>query len=120
MKTINAAELKKRIDANEQLRLLDVLPEDRFAQKHIPGSLNVPFEQKEQGVSFAQRVQEKLGIASPKAARKEPVVVYCADKSCNLSPQAARQLESAGFPEVIDFEGGLAAWQEAGYALAGA
>jgi len=47
------------------------------------------------------------------------VIVYCGSHSCGLSPQAVVGLAEAGFMNVVDYEGGLKSWAEAGYDLEG-
>lgn len=112
MQAVTAPQLKQRIESNRDLKLIDVLSTPSFQAKHIPGSLNVPFQQATEG-TFVDRVK-KLG-----ARETDEVVVYCADKSCDLSPRAAKALEAAGFRSVVDFEGGVEAWEKAGFPLGG-
>lgn len=107
MKTISAIELKNRLSDDGTL-VLDVLPPDHFASEHIPGAKNVPLSLE----SFIGSVEV---VASDK---EQPIIVYCANADCDLSPKAVQQLERAGFKNVADFEGGIEAWKEAGFKLA--
>lgn len=109
MKTIAAEELKKKLDANEDLVLVNVLSEGSFQRKHIPGSINVPEHDEDFVQKFQQAVPDKTKI----------VIVYCASKDCPASPNAARKLEQAGYQNVIDFEDGILGWDQAGYAFEG-
>jgi rhodanese-related sulfurtransferase len=43
--------------------------------------------------------------------------VYCASRSCTASPTLAQKLVDIGFTNVVDFEGGIAEWEHAGYRL---
>lgn len=106
MKTIDAEELKQIMNQEDDWVVLDVLPSDKYREEHIPGAINVPL--KEDG-SFVERVNETVDDPSQK------IIVYCADPDCELSPEAARRLEREGFPEVLDFEGGIEEWKQAGY-----
>jgi rhodanese-related sulfurtransferase len=110
MNTMNAKQLKDHLQRQDPPLLLDVLPQESFRQEHIPGAANVPVKRED----FLSSVE---GIAGNKSRE---VVVYCASKDCDASPTAARKLEEAGFENVTDFEGGLADWKQAGYAVEGA
>jgi rhodanese-related sulfurtransferase len=45
---------------------------------------------------------------------KRPVIVYCADQLCDLSPRAAARLRQLGFRQVYDYLPGKADWLAAG------
>ena len=110
MKTIDADQLKNMIDDREALTLIDTLPQESYQKEHIPGAQSVPAKSSD----FVAQVER---IVSSRAA---PVIVYCANTECDLSPTAAKELEGAGFENVIDFEGGLQEWKDSGYELEGA
>jgi len=109
MENPTARQLKAILERDEDVRLINVLPEGYFSRKHIPGSLNVPLEKE----TFVERVESLVG------GKRERLVVYCADAECSASTKARRKLERAGFTDVAEFEGGLAAWEDAGYAMEG-
>lgn len=76
---------------------------EEYAAGHIPGSLNVPFDQ------VAQRIAE---IDAPHG-----VALYCM-----VGPRARKgeaALLAAGYEKVFHLEGGLAAWQAAGLPVEG-
>lgn len=107
METITADELKEKLDEEEDFVLIDVLSGDSFERLRIPGSVNVP-------------VPEIEDDASKEIPSKESeVVVYCASEACRASPRAAAKLEEMGYENVVDFEDGLAGWEEAGYTFEG-
>jgi len=103
MKTISAEELKKKIDAGEDFEFVDVLSKDSFEAKHLPGSKNIPVDE----------LEEKAETELPD--KDKEVIVYCASTECQASPRAAKKLEEMGYTNVVDFEVGLAGWQDAGY-----
>ncbi len=107
MKTLTAKELKRMRDRNEDMALVNVLSEQDFDEKHIPGSANVPLEQE----NFAAGVQRVAGD------KGRPVVVYCASRDCPASEKAAKKLEQAGFTNVMDFEDGVKGWEDARFPL---
>ena len=104
MHQISTEQLLRMREKQDDLPLINVLTEDEFRQQQIPGSENIPINDK----NFLQRVEETAG------GRDRPVVVYCADEECKASTNAARQLEKAGFKDVNDYAGGMKAWEEAG------
>lgn len=110
MKNLSARQLKEMLDRKEDLYLINVLPRKAYDEKHIPGSVNVPVQEDD----FLTRIER---IVSDKEAK---IVVYCANESCNASPQAAEKLVDRGFKNTYDFEGGVKAWEEAHLPLAGA
>jgi len=109
MSHVTAARLKELVDAGSDLHLIDVLPRASFERRRLPGALNVSFYDD----GFAERVEAAVGD------RDATVVVYCASASCNASARAAEALRAAGFASVLDFEGGVREWEQAGYPVAG-
>lgn len=104
---LSTDELKARLDYegvdNQSRRsgfaLVNVLPQQSFAQEHIPGSVNIPVEQLE---AF-DRIFDK----------DKEVVVYCASKTCDASERAASELAQRGFHSVYDYQAGLEGWKNA-------
>jgi rhodanese-related sulfurtransferase len=107
MRTINANELKDLLDRGEDLVLLNVLDPDAFEHEHIPGSINIPNRR----LDFIKEVEK---VAERKDRR---VIVHCSNKLCQQSPDAARKLERAGYTNVIEFQGGMAEWKQAGFGV---
>jgi len=105
-KTVKAGKLKKWLDSGSPLVLVDVLSSDSFNKCHIPGSINVPIE------DFEMVAEKKLG-------KSDQIVVYCASTKCKISEQAYAKLESLGYGNIFDFEGGLQEWQEHSFPLNG-
>jgi rhodanese-related sulfurtransferase len=112
MRSIDANELNEMMNGNEAERVavIDTLPADHYENEHIPGAHSVPLKQPD----FVSRVDELVD------QRSDPVVVYCANTECDLSPNAAEELEKAGFSNIVDFEGGIEEWKSKGFATAGA
>jgi rhodanese-related sulfurtransferase len=100
MKKLSTRQLEKMIDGD--VVVIDVLPFDSYAKKHLPGAVNVPVGEED----FARQVE---GIAGDKQGK---VVVYCANSACDASLRAAEKLEAAEFEHVYAFEGGVQAWAE--------
>ncbi|RBP37710.1 rhodanese-related sulfurtransferase [Roseimicrobium gellanilyticum] len=105
--TITPAVLQDLRTQHPNLLLLDVrLPED-FAEGHLPGAVN-------------QCVYEMVflpELEKQQLAKDRPIAVYGAAESSLESQVAAEKLERAGFTNVFDFRGGLAAWVAYGLRL---
>ncbi len=113
MRTISTADLRSMRDGGQRFNLINVLPNEHFEERHIPGSKNIPFEGAGFEGAFVDAVNQEVD------AKNDQVVVYCASPTCDLSPKAARQLEQAGFTNVMDYEGGVKAWADAGLPIEG-
>lgn len=109
MKTLDTRRFKELKQRKRDMTILNVLPEPAFESAHIPGSLNVPVEDR----AFEARARKHV------ASAKDPVVVYCQNESCDASTQAAERLEKAGFEDVYDYTGGIEAWALSGLPVAG-
>jgi len=105
MKTITRDDLKKKMDAGEKFKLIDVLSAQHFSEEHLPRAINIPLGEIE------ARAEE--------LEKDEEIVVYCASFECTASTAAAEKLEALGFTNVLDYEGGIKDWKEAGYELEG-
>ncbi|MDW7726488.1 MAG: rhodanese-like domain-containing protein [Candidatus Methanoperedens sp.] len=104
--TITREELKNKLDAGENIKLINVLDRSSFDAVHIPGSINIPLEE------LSERAEHELG-------KDEEIIVYCSSSTCQASPAAAEKLDKMGYTMVYHFKGGIAGWKEAGYPLEG-
>ncbi len=84
--------------------ILDVRTTADFKKGHIKGAKNVPLS------DLATSVE---GLSEDK---NKPVLVYC--NSGNTVVRAIKLLKKAGFEQVNNLEGGIAAWKEANMPLA--
>ena len=103
MKTITAEVLKKKIGAKEDFILIDVLSKESFEGKHVSTSINIPVDEIENRAS------------SELPDKNKEIVVYCASTDCQASPRAGKKLEELGYTNIVDYEAGIAGWQDAGY-----
>lgn len=83
--------------------LVDVRSPTLYGKGHLPGAINIPHR---------ELTTERLA-AYPATAL---FVVYCAGPHCNGANRAAVRLAGLGRP-VKEMIGGLAGWQDEGYAL---
>jgi len=102
--TIPAHELQQLIESGS-VCLIDVLLPEDFACRHIAGAANACVYE----MVFLDRIAECV------PERDKPVVVYD-DSGTTLAARTAKEkLERAGYRNVAILEGGLQAWQAAGF-----
>ncbi|NTV47387.1 MAG: rhodanese-like domain-containing protein [Chlorobiales bacterium] len=92
--SISAAELKEQMKKNRPV-LLDVREPFEYAQKNIPGSLQIPIGQLGQRLNELEKYKEK------------EIVVYC--RSGSRSGFACTMLRKHGF-NAINLSGGMMGW----------
>ena len=97
MKTTTVEQVKARLDAGEQLYLLDVREPHEHAEFNIGGTL-LPL-----GKIQTMQVDEIEDL------KDKEVLVYC--RSGNRSGQACLILEQLGFANVSNGVGGMLDWQ---------
>ena len=101
---IEAAELHQRLQAGEQVLLIDVRQPEEYAAPpgDLPGALNIPL------ADVAARAQQL-------AAQNRPIVVVC--KTDRRSARAAAELRAAGLPDVTVLRDGTDGWHRQGFGL---
>jgi polyisoprenoid-binding protein YceI len=104
--TITAPELKQLIDAGS-VSLVDVLLPEDFACRRIAGAGNACVYE----MVFLERIAECV------PDRDRAVVVYDDSGTTQAARTAKDKLERAGYRTVAILEGGLQAWQTAGFAV---
>ena len=97
MQTISVTEVKQRLAAGEQLNILDVREPDEYADFNIGAKL-IPLGDI-QAMQFDELEDWK----------DKEVIVHC--RSGKRSQMACYFLESAGFTNTKNLEGGMLEWQ---------
>ncbi len=106
MRTISHQELKQKIDGNEDMELIEVLPEDSYEEFHLPKAKNIPFDD-----DFPQKIKRQV------PDKNKQIVVYCANSHCPLSDDAYNKLDEMGYKNVFEYQGGKEDWKAAGYPI---
>lgn len=96
MEELTAEQLKAKLDAGEEVIILDVRRSDERDYQHIPNSLHIPLQELEQRVGELEPFKDK------------EIVVYC--RSGNRSAHACMYLKMMGFKNPMNLRGGLIAW----------
>ncbi len=99
---ITREELKAKIDWDEDLVVVETLGSRYYEDAHLPGAINIPHTE----------VEDLAPAMLPDKSAE--IVVYCSNKACQNSPQAARRLMALGYENVYDYEEGKQDWIDAG------
>ena len=95
---ITGEELRSRLDADEELKVVDVRGAAEWKVGHLPSAENIP-------VGYLPEHLQEL-------PRTTPLVVHC--QSGGRSALAASVLQANGFTNVLDYSGGFSDWQDGG------
>ena len=98
-KSVRADEFEKGIKSEAPV-VLDVRRPDEFEKGHLPDAVNINWQNKNEFVEKAGRLD-----------KSKPIYVYCL--AGVRSSDAAEWLVKNGFTKVIDLEGGIGAWKKA-------
>ncbi|MGE5771679.1 MAG: rhodanese-like domain-containing protein, partial [Hyphomicrobiales bacterium] len=98
---LTAADVKAMLGDGKELALVDVREELIFSQNHLLWARNVPFSRLE--LRFARLVPR----------RTTRIVLY--DDNNGLAGRAADILSRAGYSDISCLDGGVAAWEKAGF-----
>ena len=97
---ISVRDLKAKLDAREPLVLIDVRQPEEFKSGHVAGARSMPLP------TLAARLDD--------LAKDKDAAIYCICLWDGRSQRACDLLQRAGFTNVFDVTGGMAAWQQAG------
>ena len=101
--TVDLAGVKELLERGAQL--VEVLPYEEYQELHLPGAVHIPL--KELDAEHARLLD-----------RDRPVIVYCWDALCDMSPRAAARLEQLRF-DVYDYALSKVDWMAHGLAMEG-
>ncbi|WP_339428186.1 ArsR/SmtB family transcription factor [Pseudomonas sp. RA_105y_Pfl1_P41] len=107
---VNRRELVERITRAELIKrmqdgcvtLLDVRPESEYAKGHLPGAINIAYEELEKRIA-------ELPVDSE-------IIAYCRGPYCLLSDDAVIALQSRGM-KARRLQGGVEAWEAEGHSI---
>ena len=93
-KVLSPADFTSKMEGDVQL--IDVRRPEEFAAGHIEGAINYNF----QGPDFNKEIAQ--------LDKSKPVLLYC--RSGRRSNAASKKLQSVGFTELYDLQGGYLNW----------
>lgn len=99
---ISASEFKYKM-GETGIVILDVRTQGEVANGFIPGAVHIDFQQ----ADFLKNIAA--------LDKKKSYLVYC--HSGGRSGKSRKLMNQHGFSEVSDLDGGITAWQDAGYSL---
>ena len=97
---IDAAQLKEKLDQNEELILVDCREQDEWDAGHIEQALFLPLSQ------FEERFAELEN-------KDSQIIVQC--RSGKRSMRACEFLKEQGYTNLTNLEGGILGWEDEGY-----
>ena len=110
MNTISRAELKAKLDARANIKLVMMLSDYNFGALHIPGSLHF------------QPLNLQRDWVAPDVSMfnaSDEIIVYATDTICPAGRLGYHLFKLNGYYNVRLYEGGIADWEAAGYPLEG-
>jgi ubiquinone/menaquinone biosynthesis C-methylase UbiE len=102
-RTVDLQGVRELLERGAQL--VEVLPAQEYEELHLPAAISLPL--KELDAHAAERLD-----------RERPVIVYCWDALCDMSPRAAAWLEQLGF-DAYDYALSKVDWMAHGLPMEG-
>ena len=90
-----------KVEAYPPVCLVDVRTPEEYAEGHLDGAVLIDFK----ADGFVEKAEAQL-------QKDKPVALYC--RGGRRSHSAAELLNKAGFKQLVELEGGITAWNEAG------
>ena len=113
-KLISLQDLKAKLDAKEDLLVVDTMPyEASYKKQHIPTA--VQFELPIPEMKTIDDGTEKQYRAFLGPDKDKMIVVYCGFVKCGRSHNGALWAVKLGYTNVYRCLGGIRGWKEAGY-----
>jgi rhodanese-related sulfurtransferase len=103
IKIVDSDELKAKFDSDKKFILLDVREPNEFEAGHIPDAILVPLS------SFPENYSKFVNDPN------EEIILTC--RSGSRSMKVAQFLESNGFKNLANHEGGILDWTACGYPI---
>jgi rhodanese-related sulfurtransferase len=101
-RTVDLRGVRELLERGAQL--VEVLPQEEYDELHLPDAIHLPLKE--------------LDVHAERLDRERPVVVYCWDALCDMSPRAATRLDQLGF-EVYDYALSKVDWMAHGLPMEG-
>jgi len=99
--SISPSQLFERIQSGGEVEVIDVRTPVEFAEVHASVARNLPLDQ----LNAAE-------IAARRKSQDQPLYLIC--RSGSRGKQACEKFFAAGYPNIVNVEGGTQAWEQAG------
>ena len=100
---ISADDVKRALDRNQDVLILDVRTPEEFAKNRIKGAINLPVDQ----------VENKIQSVIPD--KNKQIFAYCLRASPRV--HAVNAMKKLGYTDVYNLTSGLLAWRAKQYPL---
>lgn len=100
-KTVDAKSLKAMLNDGAELALLDVREEGEFGVAHVLYAIPLPYS----------TLEMRLGVLVPRRTTRTVLI----DASDDVGARAAARMAALGYTDVAVLDGGMRAWDAAGY-----
>ena len=118
-KLISLNELKAKLDAKEDMLVVDTMPyEASYKKQHIPTAVQFEFPIPEMNAMDDGTEQQYRDLLGPD--KDKMIVVYCGFVKCGRSHNGAMWAVKLGYTNVYRCLGGIRGWKEAGYPVGAA
>ena len=124
-KLVKTKTLKKWVKKKSAV-VIDTMPQGWYKQRHIPTAKQATAggENGAKAPLFKMTKAEKKKLLkvvkkATKGNKNKKVVLYCGFTKCQRSHQAAMFLKKQGYKNVYRYAGGISAWVDANYDIAG-
>lgn len=101
IKIITKDKIKEHQKFKDNMLIVDLLPEESYEEHNVPCSINIPYEEND---SFVVDVREKV------LTQDRKIILYCRNKDCEISKEAAEELEKANFTDIEIYKNGIDDW----------
>lgn len=109
--TATPGTVKKAVQGKISGVIVDVRRKEHFEKSHIPGAINIPFDEYD---SFSGEPVDSEEARFPELSKDTMNYIYCYELLCSLSQKAAKKFATLGYP-VKEMKGGFKAWTEHDY-----
>lgn len=119
-KLLAVADLKKMIDAKEDMVLIDAHPKWEHDLAYIAGAKNIGFKSLraasgkwEDDIEDGHTQDGYRAALGPDLGKK--IVIYCGFTKCGRSHNAAMWAKQMGYTNIYRVPGGISAWMDSGF-----
>lgn len=99
---VTTNELKKMLDTNTEMVVVDARSKEEYQEVHIKGAINIP--EKQFSEQSHQLPEDKSAI----------IIFYCNGVKCGKSKKAAQKAVGIGYKNIFVYAEGMPVWEEKG------